>query len=310
MKPAAPLRADLDALERTSALFEEAGFASRADALERLEHLVDRVEALLAEGGPQGELLPLRERAAGAMRRLEEVDGRLFRRLRPEIRAGAPLRALIDRYAPPVSRLRDEPGYDGLDAFVDGLLLGGTIPEATRPLEPEMVPYQRTPARVVLEMVERARLTEEDVFCDLGSGLGQVCILASLLGESAALGIEVEPAYRDYARARAAELGLSRVEFVGADAREADLSRGSVFFMFTPFGGTLLGTVLERLRAEARTRRIRLFTYGPCTPRVAREGWLERVGDGGEHPYRLTELRSRETGRGAVDSASPRSSHG
>lgn len=37
---------------------------------------------------------------------------------------------------------------------------------------------------------------------------------------------------------------------------------------------------LRVLRREALKRRIRVITYGPCTPRVALENWLERVTPG------------------------------
>jgi len=304
--PAARLGADLEALEADPSLLGEAAFAARSRALDRLEHLLDAVEALLDAGEPPRELLPLRERAEGARRRLETLDERLFRRLRAEIRAGAPLRSLLGRYAPPASRAPDEAGFDALDAFVDGLLLPLDSPAGSAALEAEMVPLHRTPARVVLELAERARFREGDVFCDLGSGLGQVCLLVSLLGGVEARGVEIEPAYRDYAAARAEELGLRRVEFVAADAREADLSRGTVFFLYTPFRGALLAAVLGRLRAEARARPIRLFTYGPCTASVAREGWLRPEAGGETHPYRLAGFRSLPP----VESASPGSSRG
>ena len=36
-----------------------------------------------------------------------------------------------------------------------------------------MVPYEATPARVALELVDRVNFRRGDVFYDLGSGLGQ-----------------------------------------------------------------------------------------------------------------------------------------
>jgi hypothetical protein len=38
----------------------------------------------------------------------------------------------------------------------------------------------------------------------------------------------------------------------------------------------MLRQVLERIRAEAAKRPIRVCTHGPCTLEVAREAWLER----------------------------------
>jgi SAM-dependent methyltransferase len=150
-----------------------------------------------------------------------------------------------------------------------------------------MVSYQQTPARIIFELVEKAHLTGEDVFYDLGSGLGQVPTLVHLLTGATAKGIEFEPAYCNYARVCAVGLNLSGVEFINADARTADYSEGTVFFMYTPFEGSILQEVLEKLRGESGRRRIRLFTYGPCTPQVSRQRWLKWVDQNGAHLFKL-----------------------
>lgn len=296
----AAIRADLEAVESDASLLREPAFHLRAGAVDRLEIAVlDRIDGLLDGGGPPDALLALRRRAEAVLRRLEEVDDRLFHRLRERVRtggcAGADLRRLLEEHAGPGLR-RDEAGYDALDALVNGLLLSGPLPEETLAAHPEMVYYQQTPARIVLELVERARLGPEDVLVDLGSGLGQVAALASLLSGATARGIEIEPAFAAYAARCAADLGLARVSFVAADARHADLSGGTVYFLYTPFSGGVLRAVLERLRAEARGRAIRLFTYGPCTAEVAREAWLRSEGDDGVDPYRLAGFASRAAG--------------
>jgi hypothetical protein len=64
------------------------------------------------------------------------------------------------------------------------------------------------------------------------------------------------------------------VESIHADARDVDYSAGTVFFLYTPFEGGILETVLEKLRAETG-RDVRVFTYGPCTAAVAGMDWLK-----------------------------------
>ena len=169
-------------------------------------------------------------------------------------------------------------GYDDLDAFVSELFLNDAIPDARRALEPEMVAYQPTPARVVLELVKRARINANDVFVDIGSGLGQVPMLVNLLTGAAAVGIELESAYCEYAQRRAAELGLRGVEFRNEDARAADYSRGTVFFLYTPVTGEMLKDVLERIRIQTLGRDVRVLTYGPCTDVAASLPWLTPAG--------------------------------
>src|SRR5262249_35107567 len=148
-------------------------------------------------------------------------------------------------------------GYDNLDVLVSGVL--GT----DRPLEddaalilPDMIPYQPTPARVILEIVRRTHLRPDGLFVDICSGLGIVPTLVSLLSVAASIGIEVRPSYCRHAEKSVRRLNLSNVRFVCQDARRADFSVGSVFYMFTPFKGAMLRQVLERLQAEGRRRRI------------------------------------------------------
>jgi hypothetical protein len=275
------LRQRIAAIENDGTLREDTNFSGRAAALDALDFaIIDQIDALF-QAQPVDELVALKQRAARLFRRLAAVDERLFRRLRAGIRSGAlrgtALAAMIDSYV----RLGEAnggemraPGYDNLDIFVNGLLNIRALPAERKQREPEMVSYQQTPARIIVELIERANLTRDDVFFDIGSGVGLVPMLVVLLSEARAVGVEFEPAYCSYARKRAADLALAQVTFVNADARDADYSDGTVFFLYTPFTGAILRDVLEKLRAVARQRMLRLFTYGPCTRTVAQQGWL------------------------------------
>lgn len=179
------------------------------------------------------------------------------------------------------------PGYDDLDVLVNRLLSGDEMPVPTVELTAEMVEFYKTPVRVVLELVERVNWEPEDVFFDLGSGLGQVVLLVHLLAGVRGKGVEIEPAYCVYARNCALRHGLSGVDFVEGDVRDADLSAGTVFFLFTPFKGSLFAEVMERLRAVASGREIRIIGYGPCSAELARLDWLRRDGEGLGGTYAL-----------------------
>jgi hypothetical protein len=193
----------------------------------------------------------------------------------------------------------DEPkaAYDKLDTFVNGLLLQTLLPEATLDRLPEMVFYQQTPARVIFELAAKANLQPGDVLYDIGSGLGHVPILVTLLTGVVTKGVEFEPAYCNYAIACADELKLADVHFINSDARAAVYADGTVFFMYTPFEGRMLEEVLEMLRLESLNRNIAILTYGPCTVEVARQRWLHCEYSGGNNIYslgmfgRCTELR-------------------
>jgi len=240
----------------------------------------------------------LKRRAERVRERLEGIDARLFRGLRARIRSGdymgADLRRWFDEYAGHASDGGggDDVGYDSLDMFFNGLLRIDVAPREQREREPEMVFYQPTPVRVVLELVERTDVGKDDVFYDLGSGLGQVIILVNLLTGARTRGVEFEPAYCEYARQCAQRLNLSRVEFINLDAREADYAEGTVFFLYTPFEGGMLQEVLGRLRDEARKRPIKVCTYGPCTRQVFERGWLRCVGRSADHEYGVAIFKS------------------
>ncbi len=293
------VRRGVEALEANAALLAEGSYPARSAALDLIEyHILDRIQLLLDAGDEATTLRDVRRRAVAVMRRLQAADEALFRDLRQRIRSGEcrgqAFRLALERCGLPTSvdRVPGSEEYDALDAFMSGLLCAGPAPEPRRELEPEVVPYQLTPARVVLDMVERAAITAEDVFFDLGSGLGQVAILVSLLTGALARGVEREPAYCAFARECAQSFGLSRVEFENADAREADYSSGTVYYLYTPFQGRILAGVLARLRHEAVSRRITVCTYGPCTLDVLRQGWLHPVDGETEGDSRAAVLRN------------------
>ena len=290
------IQSDLKSIAKDSALYEENNFDRRVQAIDHIEFsVIGRIEGLILASGQPAELTGLKQEAERVKTRLEGIDANLFRRLRADIRAGActgtALKDQIDEFVGCNSRdggNQNGIGYDSLDVFINGLLLTKPAPTETGDREPEMVYYQPTPARIILELIERANLTDKDVFYDLGSGLGQVPILVNLLSGARAKGVEFEPEYCAFSRACAADLNLAQVEFINADARTADYSDGTVFFMYTPFEGRLLQQVLGKLHGESRRRMIRLFTYGPCTATVSRQHWLKRVDqNGGNQSYNL-----------------------
>jgi hypothetical protein len=95
-------------------------------------------------------------------------------------------------------------------------------------------------ARVVAEV------RDTDVFIDLGSGAGKVAIAVASKTRARVRGIEIQPDLVERARASAGDLD---VEFVCADARDAFLDDGTIFYLYLPFTGPVLDRVMERLRA-------------------------------------------------------------
>jgi hypothetical protein len=301
IEAAADIEEDLAVLEGDVSLLEEGAFAARARTLEELEaDILGPIAALEGRGAHVPALPALRRRARALRARLVRVDAALFARLREAIRRGGlrgeTLRWELLRLAPPPDGGPDDGGYDALDALISGVLLDESPPAAVRPelrgWDPEMVPYQPTPARIVLDLATRLRSGAGEVFYDLGSGLGQVCVLVHLLAGVSAVGVEIDPALCVYGRRMARRLGLSGVTFVVGDARDVDLTSGTLFFLYTPFTGELLEAVLDRLCRVAARQPIRLGSYGPCTAVVARQAWLLPEGPAHDDPDRLAVFRS------------------
>jgi len=280
-------------MEADASLFAPRNLEARSRALDELAFLQElfHVRGLDAEE-------PFVARACALQRDLARVDQLLFCHMRQRIRAGGytphSLRAALERYAGyrPAQHAAEIAGYDALDVLVHGLLLSDPTPEETVIRSPEMVQYEATPARAVLAMIDDAQIGPEDVFYDLGAGLGHVAILIHLLTGAQVCGVEIEPVFCTYARASAEELRLSGVRFAAADAREADYGEGTVFFLFTPFRGAVLRAVLGRLEEQAKRRTIRVCTYGTCTHEVAKAQWLQVQNADMVHDFRLAVFRS------------------
>jgi hypothetical protein len=293
-RPIFELQSAIEQIKLNMALFDEKNFDLRSDALDLIDFQVtSRIEHLLYESGNIDELLLLQCQAEKLRLTLEEVDTNLFEKLRDHIRngkyAGSGFKKLAAGYVD-VEEFGQQPqkaGYDNLDIFINGITSPQPIPRQTTNLEPEMVFYQKTPARIVFSLVEKVELALTDVFFDLGSGLGQVTILVNLLTGITAKGIEFEPAFCDYARNCAASLNLPNVTFINADAREVDFTKGTVFFMYTPFTGEIMSIVLKRLQKESRKRKIKIITYGPCTSVIALQSWLHAQAPGEINIYEL-----------------------
>lgn len=273
---------EIKAIRKDERLYQEKNFNARLQAIDYIEfHVIDRIDALI-ESTDDFELMNfLKQHAKKVICHLENVDKKMFHELRTKISQGGYkgklLMDLIDEYLDynlPLFLQQDAIGYDNLDVFLNGLLNNQYPPVETKPREPEMVYYQKTPARIIFKLIEKADFKPHDVFFDLGSGLGQVTILVNLLTSVISKGVEFEPAFCSYAKACAADLNLKHLDFINTDARYADYSLGTVFFMYTPFEGKMLQETLQNLKDEAKKRKIKIFTFGACTHEVAKQNWL------------------------------------
>lgn len=264
------LRSFVAHLEKDASLVEPERVRERLDALDRLDAYLPSMPQ--APGGAVPELLL---RAQAIRDRLDAVNVHFYEEVRHRIRHGlrpcALLRSLMNE---DLNAGCSSLGYDHIDEVLSGVFQFEEPQGDSSSRDPERLFYQPTAARHIFRLMDLAALTASDNFVDLGSGLGHVPMLVSICTGARSFGIEVERAYVECARECAQRLNLDRVTLLQGDALEADLSLGTVFYLYTPFMGSVLKAVLNRLRDEASTRPIRICSHGPCTPVIAAEPWL------------------------------------
>jgi hypothetical protein len=268
MTPAS-LKERLALLSEDESLQEPEQFCRRADAL-------DKLDSLLAEPDTPPQWT---ERATRLRDDFEAVNAALYNSIREDVQSGtAPANLLqqILQLAGEDAIANPAPGlsFDPLDDLLSGILQMEEPQASPAPLEPEMVFYQPTPARHLLRLISSGTIKPDDVFIDIGSGLGHVPLLVTILTGARSIGFELEPIYTAMAQQCARDLRLHNATFVQTDARNADLSQGTFFYLYTPFTGALLADVLERIHQQAVQRPIRIAALGPCTAALAEQPWL------------------------------------
>jgi uncharacterized protein YjbI with pentapeptide repeats len=280
------LRKLVEKLEQDLSLTEPQHLRQRINALDQLDAYLPETQSIAGAA--------LHRRANAIYAHLESANSRLYDAIRVDIQRGAGRSSLrncmIDSNGG--AQFANRTGYDYLDELLSGVLhLQEPSAQVVR-LESEMVAYQPTPARHIFDLIARTGLAERDVLIDLGSGLGNVTLLASICSGANCTGIELEPSYVECARNSARSLNLSNATFIQGDVRDADFSAGTIFYLYTPFTGAILRDVLDLLRQQALRREIRICTFGPCTPIIAEEQWLSVIGP--LQTDRVAVFRSRE----------------
>jgi hypothetical protein len=260
--------------EADPSLFEPKQLRARLDALDELD---SRFAGFNAKDFMDDADARIHHNAKAIRTRIESANAEVYESIRSAIVRGALPDSLLQWIQASEETARPARGfnYDYRDEVVSGVL---QLREPSKPRlhpRPEMMFYQPTPVRHILNLIMAGALSEDEVFVDLGSGLGHVALLASMLTGVQSLGIEVEAAYVASAQECAQSLRVSRVRFIQEDARTADLSSGSVFYLYSPFTGSILADVLDRLHTESKNRPIRICTLGPCTCTFAKESWLK-----------------------------------
>jgi hypothetical protein len=130
----------------------------------------------------------------------------------------------------------------------------------------------------IRKTIKLARPTASDVVYVLGSGKGRaVCHFARQRVQKV-VGIEISQELCEIARNNARRLrnANSPIEIRNADVALTDISDGTIFFMFNPFGGKTLRHVLTNIRTRRHNGFVRIIYMNAQFPHVLEEfPWLE-----------------------------------
>jgi len=124
-------------------------------------------------------------------------------------------------------------------------------------------------------------LDHDDTFVDVGCGKGRVLwFVATRRRLRKAIGIEIEHELAQIARENIAKARLrTPVTIIEEDASKADLSEGTVYYLYNPFGQETLRRFLKNIQRSLQThpRDIRIVYLNPKPAQLLDEAiWLHR----------------------------------
>jgi len=145
----------------------------------------------------------------------------------------------------------------------------------------EHVYYGTNPYRMTNAVLEHLSLAKDDVLVDLGCGKGRVVCLAARYAVREVIGIDDTTLMCAAARQNVMQLrgGVSPITILEMPAQQFDFRRGTVFYMFNPFGPKTTGEVLTKMKEglDAVPRTIRLAYSTPDQDGLLEQtGWLRR----------------------------------
>ncbi|MBD5657541.1 MAG: class I SAM-dependent methyltransferase, partial [Candidatus Eremiobacteraeota bacterium] len=139
------------------------------------------------------------------------------------------------------------------------LFLGDLDPEAIGPNIVHATHYEPTPVGDLETLLGHVGFPlERATFVDVGAGMGRVVLLASGHAFRQVIGVEISPALHEIARDNLARFAAATrrcrdVRLVRADAAGYRFPGGDlVAYLYNPFDGAVLATVLDRRAADKR----------------------------------------------------------
>lgn len=139
---------------------------------------------------------------------------------------------------------------------------------------------QPTSYRVMHKMFKLVPLAADDQFIDIGCGRGRIMCFAARQPIARVAGVEIGKEHAAYAQKNMEHLRgrlVTNWSVMTGSAADFDLTGGTVFYMYNPFGGALFTQVIGKMRQVAAVAKkpIRLMYINPVLrAELDNSGWL------------------------------------
>jgi SAM-dependent methyltransferase len=152
----------------------------------------------------------------------------------------------------------------------------------TKRLYTDGTPYSSPDYLHLWRICRMLKVSPDDVLYDLGCGMGRILCVMARQRIRKCVGVELYPSLCEVARDNAMQVKGRKapIEIVCGDAATADLSDGTIYFMFNPFGTETLRQVLSRIEASRadHDRPIAIVYYNSVHPDLLdSRRWLKRI---------------------------------
>jgi SAM-dependent methyltransferase len=173
-----------------------------------------------------------------------------------------------------------------LDVRTDGVIAASDLGFQDERLQP----YQASDWRTLQRVLPKRSVGADDVFVDLGSGMGRMVLRAAEYPFKRVIGVELSPELHAMAVENLRGVGDRRqgceVELVCADVLAYDFpADATVVFLYNPFRGEVFSRAMERVFAsfDRHPRRIRVIYRNPLEHNLLLASGRVRVIDEWRH---------------------------
>jgi len=147
----------------------------------------------------------------------------------------------------------------------------------------DLQPYEPTDYLLIRSFIWELNPQPSDVVFDIGCGMGRVLCVFARMDVRQCIGIELSAELAAIASDNAERLYArkSPIEVRVGDAGFADYSEGTIFWMFNPFGASVINAMLDQIEKSLvhSPRKIQIAYINPVHERVFQEReWLTCTG--------------------------------